>query len=164
MGSGNPKPFRMRRNGQKRKPAADRSAVSFFGLWLLDLLGCQREARSVAPEIFEAVVGALIFVEDMDDHVRVIGHDPLAEREAVDGHRCDAVLILEAVVQIACDRFQMRFGSAGTKDEEIREVRNSAQVDGDDVEGFFVGDDRGAEAGEGFRFDGMGPGKVDAGR
>ena len=42
------------------------------------------EAWGIAPEIFQAVKRPLVLVEDVDDHVRVIRDDPLAEREAVD--------------------------------------------------------------------------------
>lgn len=55
----------------------------------------------------------------------------------------------------------MRLGSAGADDEEIRETGNAAEVDRDDVFGFFVGGDVRAEAGESFSFDGTDPGRGD---
>ena len=74
------------------------------------------------------------------------------------------MFVLEPAGQLARDRFEVRFGGAGADDEKVCEAGDAAEVDGDDVEGFFVGDDCGAEAGEGIRFDGRAPGKVDAGR
>ena len=58
----------------------------------------------------------------------------------------------------------MRLGSAGADQEKIGETGDAAQVDGDDVFGFFIRGELGAAAGEGFRFDGVGPGKGDGQR
>jgi hypothetical protein len=41
----------------------------------------------------------------------------------------------------------MRLGSAGAEDKEVRETGDATEVDGNDVLGFFVRDDFGAEAG-----------------
>ena len=97
----------------------------------------------------------------MHDHAGVVGDDPLAGREAVHGERLDVVVFLQAIAQFAGDGLEVRLGGAGTNDEEIREGGNATEVDGHDVFGFFLGDDLGAEAGEGVRFDGAGPGKGD---
>jgi hypothetical protein len=53
----------------------------------------------------------------------------------------------------------MRLGCAGANEEEICETGNATEIDRDDVLGLFVGNDGRAEAGEGFRVDGDGPGK-----
>lgn len=42
------------------------------------------DARCVAPEIFQAVKGALIAMEDMDNDFEIIKDDPLARRKTVD--------------------------------------------------------------------------------
>ena len=98
-------------------------------------------------------------MEDVDDHVGIIRDDPLAGRVAVNRHGRDAVLAPERVAQLAGDRFQMRLGRARADDEKIRERGDAAQIEGDDVFGFFVGGVLRAEAGELFRFDGAVPRK-----
>jgi hypothetical protein len=100
-------------------------------------------------------------MKNVDHDVRVIGHDPLAGRESIDGHRGDAVIGLQTVAQFAGDGLQMRLGRAGADDEEIRETGNTTEVDGEDILGFFLRGIVCAEAGELFRVDGVGPGKVD---
>ena len=100
----------------------------------------------------------------MHDNIRVIRDDPLARRVAVDGHGRDAVLLLEPVVQLTGDGFQMRLGRARADDEKIREGGNAAQIEGDDVFGFFVGGALRADAGELFRIDVAAPGKGDVRR
>jgi hypothetical protein len=41
----------------------------------------------------------------------------------------------------------MRLGGAGADDEKIRERRNPAEIDGDDVLGFFVRNEMRADTG-----------------
>jgi len=103
-------------------------------------------------------------MEDVDHHVGVIGDDPLAGGKAIDGHWADPVVFLQAIVQLARDRLQMRLGRAGADDEKIRETGNTTKVDGEDVLGFFFRGVMRAEAGELFRVDEMGPGKGDGWR
>jgi hypothetical protein len=42
----------------------------------------------------------------------------------------------------------MRLRRSGANDKEIREVGNAAEIDGDDILGFFIGDVFRAKAGE----------------
>ncbi len=86
-------------------------------------------------------------MKDVDHDVGVIRDDPLAERISIHGHRLHAFLF-QLILQLACDRFQVRLGGAGAEEEKIREAGNAAQVDGDDVFGFFVRGEFGAAAGE----------------
>ena len=138
-----------------------KTRVSDFEIRISNFLKRQLEARCIAPQVFEAVVGAFVFMKNMHHHVGVIRDDPLARRVAIDGQRRHAVFRLQPVLDLAGDRFQVRLGSAGADDEEIGEGRNRAEVDGDDVLGFLVGGDRSAEAGEWFSFDGVDPGRGD---
>jgi len=96
------------------------------------------EPGRVAPQILEAVKGALLVMENVHDHPGIIRDDPLAGREAIDSERFDTVVVFQTIPQLGGDRLQMRFGSAGTKDEEIGESGNAAEIDGDDVLSFFL--------------------------
>jgi len=101
-------------------------------------------------------------MKNVGDHVTIIRDDPLADREAIHGHRLDPMILLQTVVQFAGDGFQVRFGRAGADDEKIREAGNPAEVDGEDILGFFFRGEMGAQSGERFRIDGtFFPGKGD---
>ena len=51
------------------------------------------QARGVAPKIFETVKGALGLMEDMDNYLQVIEHDPLAGGKTIDGSRTNAMIL-----------------------------------------------------------------------
>ena len=128
---------------------------------VLIFLKLQLEARRVGPEIFQTVQRALFVVEDVNDHVGVIHDDPLARRIAVHGHGRDVMLELEPFLHLPRDRFQMWLGCACADDEIIGERGDAAEIERDDVLGFFVGGILRAEAGELVGFNGMAPGKGD---
>ena len=86
----------------------------------------------------------------MHDDAAKIRHDPLAEREAVDARRADAVLLAQAILEFAHERLQMRLRVPRADEKKIREARDAAHVEDDDVLGFFVGEDCGRELGEVF--------------
>jgi hypothetical protein len=50
-------------------------------------------AGGVAPKVFETVKGAFGLMEDMDNYLEIIEHDPLAGRKSVDGGRANAVIL-----------------------------------------------------------------------
>ena len=110
----------------------------------------QREARGVAPQIFERVKRAFFLMKNVDDHIRIIRDDPLAQREAVDARWADIVLLAQTLFEFADERLQMWLRVSRADEEKIRETRNSAHVEDDDVLGFFVSEDRGRELGEVF--------------
>ena len=91
------------------------------------------QTRRVAPEIFERVEAALFRVEDVHDHLHVIEHDPLAGGKAVHGRSAHTMILLEPRLDLAGDRFQLRLGRCGAKDEELGEGRNLAQIEDNDV-------------------------------
>lgn len=105
------------------------------------------EARGVAPQVLEAVVGPLVGVENVNDHIGVIRDHPLARGEALDGVRLHMVLLPQTVLKIVEDGFEMRFARAGADHEKVGEAREFAQVEDRDVLGFFVRGDRAAELG-----------------
>ena len=105
---------------------------------------CNRQARSVAPEIFQAVEIALVAMEDVHDHLQVIEHDPLARRKTVDRGRAHLVILAQAGLDLTRDRFQMRLRSPRADDEEVGEGGNPAQIEDDEVFRFLVGGELGA--------------------
>jgi hypothetical protein len=48
-------------------------------------------ARGVAPKVFETVKGAFGLMEDMNNYLEIIEHDPLAGGKSVDGGRANAM-------------------------------------------------------------------------
>ena len=110
-------------------------------------LQLELQPRGIAPEVFQAVEGALFGVEDVHDYVGIVRHDPFTDGEAIHGEGLDPVILLQRVAQLAGDGFQVRLGGAGAKDEEIRETDDATEINGDDVLGFFFRDEVGAEAG-----------------
>ena len=80
-----------------------------------------RQARSVAPKIFQAVEIAFFAVEDVHDHLQVIDHDPLTSRKTIDRRGTQAMIFAQSGFDLARNRFQMRLGSPRANDEEIGE-------------------------------------------
>jgi len=87
-------------------------------------------------------------MKNVHDDVGIIRDHPLADREPVHRLRLDAVVLFQPVAQFAHDGLEMRFRGAGTNHEEICEAGNAAEIDGQDILGFFSGDEVRAEAGE----------------
>ena len=75
----------------------------------------------------------------MHHDVAVIDDDPVAHWVAVDGGRGYRVVCLEAAFDFAGDGLEVRLGGAAANDEEIRERRDAAQIEGNNVLGLFVG-------------------------
>ena len=49
--------------------------------------------RGVAPKVFQTVKGAFGLMENMDNYLEIIEHDPLAGGKSVDGGRTNAVIL-----------------------------------------------------------------------
>ncbi len=60
---------------------------------------------SVAPEIFQSVKPAFFDVENVDDYLHVIEHDPLAGGNAIDGYWSCGVLLLQLRLNLTRDGF-----------------------------------------------------------
>lgn len=86
-------------------------------------------------------------MEDVNHDIGIIRDNPLAERIAIHGGRLHAFLF-ELILNLTGDRLQMRLGGAGTDQKKIGETGDAAQVDGDDVFGFFFRGEVSAAAGE----------------
>ena len=97
------------------------------------------EARRVAPQIFKRVKGAFLLMKNVDDHIRVIRHHPLAQRKAVDPRRADIMLRAQTLFEFAHERLQMGLRVSRADQEKIREAREVAHIEHDDFLGFFAG-------------------------
>ena len=84
-------------------------------------------------------------MEDMDDDLQIIEHDPLASRESIDRGCANSVVLLQPRFDLARNRFQMRLGSSRTNDKKIGEGGNPAQIHDNDLFCFLVGSELGAE-------------------
>ena len=77
-------------------------------------------------------------MEDVDNDLEIIEHDPLAGGKTVHGYGFDFVVLLQACRNFTRDRFQLRLGSGRTDDKEIGKGGNPTQIQNDDVFGLFV--------------------------
>ena len=77
-------------------------------------------------------------MEDVDDNLHVIEHDPLARWETVYRDGAHAMVVLQPPLHLARDRFQMRLGRARADDEVIGEGRDSLEIEDNDVLRLFV--------------------------
>ena len=67
-------------------------------------------------------------MEDVDHHLQIIEHDPLAGRETVNRDRANGVIFAQSRFDFICDRFELRLGGGRANDEEIGESRDRAQI------------------------------------
>ena len=91
----------------------------------------------------------------VDHQLAVIGDDPLAERQAIDGERTAAVFLPQAFLDVVHDGLELRLAACGADEEEIRERGNAAQIENDDVFRLLLGDEAGTELNEFFGVDGQ---------
>ena len=87
-------------------------------------------------------------MKDVHDDIPVVRDNPLAERESVRAERRALVFGFQPGFEFVHDGLELRLRGAGADDEEVRERRELAKIDRDDVFRFFVGYDAGAEPGE----------------
>ena len=97
-----------------------------------------RRLRRVAPQIFEAVKGALVLVENVDNHLEEVEHHPLARRKSIDRNGTDRMILSQPRFEFVCDRFQLRLGRAGANHKKICKRRDAAQIQHNDVFRLFV--------------------------
>jgi hypothetical protein len=86
-------------------------------------------------------------VEDVDDHLKVIEHDPLARRESINGRGPPSVIFAQPRFNFIRDRFELRFRACRTNHEEIGEAGDSGEIENNDVFGLFVRGELGAGRG-----------------
>jgi hypothetical protein len=112
------------------------------------LVGCDGlfDAFRVAPELFERVTLAHVRVEDVDNYVAVVEHDPTARGEAVMIPGVAAV-IAGTFGCLLGNGFQLWLGQTGTDDQIVGDGGNFPYVEDKDVFGFFVRGRVAAESG-----------------
>ena len=84
------------------------------------------QARGVAPQVFERVVGSLLFRENVDHNIAIMRDNPLTLREPVDDQRFHVMIFPKAFLELICDCLEMRLAGAGAYEEEIRERGDAA--------------------------------------
>ena len=86
-------------------------------------------------------------MEDMDDYMQIIEHDPLAGWKSIDCGRANTLILFQLGFDLTRNRFQMRLGRSRTNNKEIGERGNPAQIHDNDLFCFLVGSELGAEFG-----------------
>lgn len=83
-------------------------------------------------------------MENVDDHLQVIEHNPLARRETVHRDRANSMILLKSRFNLAGDGFELWLGAGRADDEEIREGGDFSKIQNDDVFRLFVRGEFGA--------------------
>lgn len=86
-------------------------------------------------------------MKDVDDDLHVIDHDPLARRKTIHRDGANSLVLFETGLDLARNRFEMRFRRSRAEHKEIREGRDAAKIQHDDLLRLFI---RG-QLGAGFR-------------
>jgi hypothetical protein len=86
-------------------------------------------------------------VKNVNDHLHVIEHDPLAGGEAIHGNGAHAVVVLKAALDFARNRLQVGLGSSRADDEKVGEGRDALEIEDDNVLRLFVRREVGAGLG-----------------
>ena len=68
------------------------------------------QAWGVTPKVLKRIECPLLVMKNMHDHIRVIGHHPLARWKAVDTPRPDSVILAQAILEFIDDRLEVRLG------------------------------------------------------
>jgi hypothetical protein len=71
-------------------------------------------------------------MEDVDHHLEIVEHYPLASRETIDRSRSDRMIFFQPRLDLAGNRFDMRLGCGRADDKEIGESGNASQIQDDD--------------------------------
>jgi len=77
-------------------------------------------------------------VEDVHDHLHVIEHDPLAGGKAIDCRRSNPVILFQLGLDFRGDRFELGLRCGRADNKEIREGRDLAQIEDQDIFSLFV--------------------------
>jgi len=94
--------------------------------------------RRVAPEIFQAVKGALVTVKNVDNYLQVIEDHPLAGGKSINGCGPKRMVFSQSRFDFVRNRFKLRLGRAGANHEKIRKRRDTAQIQHNNVLRLFI--------------------------
>jgi hypothetical protein len=83
-------------------------------------------------------------MKDVDNDLQVIEHDPLAGGKPVNRHGSNGMVLSQTRFNLICDCLELGLRRSRTNHEKIRERRNRAQVQDDDVFRLFVRGEFGA--------------------
>jgi hypothetical protein len=109
----------------------------------------ERQTRRVGPEVFKPVDLAQFRVEDVDDDIDVIEHDPEARGIPLGGTRLFPDRLLRLVANIAGHGFEVGYRSGGADHEIIRQVRDATEVQHEEILGVDLVGELGAGLGDG---------------
>ena len=85
--------------------------------------------------------------ENVDDHLQIIEHDPLAGGKSVDRDRSHLVVFFQTRLDFTGNRFELRLGCGRANHKEIGERRDPAQIQHDDLFRLLVRGELGAAPG-----------------
>src|SRR5262249_22376274 len=93
--------------------------------------------RGIGPEVLQGVIAARVGVEDVDDHVAVVLHDPAAGLVALDREALVAGRPHRRV-DLLGDGVDLAAAGAGTQDEVVVKRGQAAHVEDKDVFGLVL--------------------------
>ena len=96
------------------------------------------ESRRVAPQVLQAVKGSFVPMKNVHNHLQIIDHDPLAGRKTVNRHGSNGMVLSQTRFNFICDRFQLRLRRSRAKHEKIRERRDRAQIEDNNIFRLFI--------------------------
>jgi len=77
-------------------------------------------------------------MKNVDNNLQEVEHHPLAGGKSINRYRPNRMVLSQSCFDFVCDRFQLRLGAAGADHKKIRERRDVAQIQHNDVFRLFV--------------------------
>jgi hypothetical protein len=99
--------------------------------------GGEGDARGVRPKVLQCEVAAFFFVENVNDHVAEVGHDPMTERKTIHAERWNSMILFHGFLELVCDGFEVWLRGSGADDEKVCKCGDLPQVENHDVVRFF---------------------------
>ena len=92
----------------------------------------------IAPKIFQRVKPPFLGVENVNQHVIVVDHQPLAGWDSFRRKRGQAKFLVQTFSNPRTNGFEMRFGGSRANHEKVGKRRQAPQVKNDDIFGLLV--------------------------
>lgn len=77
-------------------------------------------------------------MKHVDNYLQIIENDPLARWKSVNRNGPNRMVLSQSRFNFICNRFELRLGRGRANHEEIRERRDRAQIQDDDLFRLFV--------------------------